>query len=60
MALFRKKETYNEQMLREAGLDRVVFNPPEPAPEPEPAEPGRGPTAPASNCSGRGRGRGMP
>ncbi len=37
MALFRKKETYNEQMLREAGLDRVVFNLPEPAPEPEPA-----------------------
>ena len=30
MGLFRKKETYNEQMLREAGLDRVVFNTPEP------------------------------
>ena len=34
MALFRKKETYNEQMLREAGLDRVVFNTPPPAPAP--------------------------
>ena len=32
MGIFRKKETYNEQMLREAGLDRVVFNTPEPAP----------------------------
>ena len=38
MALFRKKETYNEQMLREAGLDRVVFNTPAPAPEAEPAQ----------------------
>ena len=34
MALFRKKETYNEQMLREAGLDRVIFNTPPPAPAP--------------------------
>lgn len=32
MALFRKRETYNEQMLREAGLDRVVFRDPTPAP----------------------------
>ena len=31
MALFRKKETYNEQMLRAAGLDRVVINIPQPA-----------------------------
>jgi hypothetical protein len=35
MALFKKKETYNEQMLREAGLDRVVFNTPQPQPQPE-------------------------
>jgi hypothetical protein len=28
VALFRKKETYNEQMLRQAGLDRVRFNTP--------------------------------
>jgi hypothetical protein len=28
VGIFRKKETYNEQMLREAGLDRVVFNTP--------------------------------
>jgi hypothetical protein len=32
VGIFRKKETYNEQMLREAGLDRVVFNMPEPEP----------------------------
>jgi hypothetical protein len=32
MGIFRKKQTYNEQMLREAGLDRVVFNTPPPAP----------------------------
>ena len=32
MALFRKKETYNEQMLREAGLDRIRFR--EPVTEP--------------------------
>lgn len=32
MALFRKKPTLNEQMLRDAGLDRVVFNTPQPAP----------------------------
>lgn len=43
MGLFRKKETYNEQMLREAGLDRVVFNTPQPGgetplPLPTPAE----------------------
>lgn len=36
MGLFRKKETYNQQMLREAGLDRVVFNEPV-TPEPRPA-----------------------
>jgi len=29
VGLFRKKETLNEQMLREAGLDRVVFNTPQ-------------------------------
>jgi hypothetical protein len=29
VGLFRKQETYNEQMLREAGLDRVVFDEPE-------------------------------
>jgi hypothetical protein len=34
MGIFRKKETYNEQMLREAGLDRVVFNAPQPEPLP--------------------------
>ena len=28
MGLFRKKETYNQQMLREAGLDRVRFGEP--------------------------------
>lgn len=32
MGIFRKKATYNEQMLREAGLDRVVFNTPNPLP----------------------------
>ena len=32
MGIFRKKETLNEQQLREAGLDRVVFNTPEPLP----------------------------
>ena len=37
MGIFRKKETYNEQMLREAGLDRVVFNTPQPQPAPEAA-----------------------
>lgn len=37
MGLFRKRnETYNQQMLREAGLDRVVFNEPE-EPEPSPS-----------------------
>lgn len=30
MGLFRKKETLNEQKLREAGLDRVVLNTPQP------------------------------
>jgi hypothetical protein len=47
VALFRKKETYNEQMLREAGLDRVVFNTPEPEaepPQPNPAFDWSGPT----------------
>ncbi len=39
MALFRKRETYNEQMLREAGLDRVVFNTPQPEPPQQEAEP---------------------
>ena len=39
MALFRKKETYNEQMLREAGLDRVVFGNPAPVPAPAAALP---------------------
>ena len=33
MGLFRRRnETYNQQMLREAGLDRVVFNEPDVAP----------------------------
>jgi hypothetical protein len=32
VALFRKKETLNEQLLREAGLDRVTFNMPPQAP----------------------------
>jgi hypothetical protein len=32
--LFRKRETYNEQMLREAGLDRVRFRDPAPTPPP--------------------------
>jgi len=36
VGIFRKRETYNEQMLREAGLDRVVFKAPQPGPEPEP------------------------
>ena len=30
MGIFRKRETYNEEMLRKAGLDRVVFNTPQP------------------------------
>jgi hypothetical protein len=42
VALFRKKETYNEQMLREAGLDRVVLNTPQPPPEMESTMPRRG------------------
>jgi hypothetical protein len=36
VGLFRKKETYNEQMLREAGLDRVVFTDPAPMPRDPP------------------------
>ncbi len=36
MGLFRKQETYNEKMLREAGLDRVVFREPKPLAEPQP------------------------
>jgi hypothetical protein len=44
MGLFRKKETYNEQMLREAGLDRVVLNTPQPAPDSEATTPGEGTT----------------
>ena len=39
MGIFRKKPTLNEQMLRDAGLDRVVFNTPQPAPEEESTEP---------------------
>ncbi|HEY2354297.1 MAG TPA: hypothetical protein VGH79_05285 [Gaiellaceae bacterium] len=38
MRLFRKKETYNEQMLREAGADGVVSSAPEPAAEPTPEQ----------------------
>jgi hypothetical protein len=34
--VFRKKETYNEQMLREAGLDRVRFKEPTPPPSDAP------------------------
>jgi len=30
VGIFRKKETLNEQLLREAGLDRVVINTPTP------------------------------
>lgn len=37
MGIFRKKETLNEQQLRDAGLDRIVFN----APEPLPIQPAR-------------------
>ncbi len=37
MAIFKKRETYNEQMLREAGLDRVRFNTP-PPPESPPSD----------------------
>jgi len=33
LALFRKKPTLNDQMLHDAGLDRVVFTTPQPAPE---------------------------
>ncbi len=41
MGIFRKRETYNEQMLREAGLDRVVFRDPTPAPtDPPPLDAG--------------------
>jgi hypothetical protein len=36
VGIFRKKETYNEQMLREAGLDRVVFRDPASPSEAEP------------------------
>jgi hypothetical protein len=36
VGLFRKKETLNEQLLREAGLDRVVFNTPVDAGPPPP------------------------
>ena len=36
MGIFRKRETYNAQMLREAGLDRVVFNTPQPGSKSEP------------------------
>ena len=39
MGIFRKQETYNEQMLREAGLDRVRFRGPEPAADPSAAIP---------------------
>ena len=39
MGLFRKNETYNEQMLREAGLDRVRFREPQPDTEPDPQRP---------------------
>jgi hypothetical protein len=52
VGIFRKKETYNEQMLREAGLDRVVFKDPTP-----PAEPARAsaPAAEPSFLSSHGR-----
>jgi hypothetical protein len=37
VGLFRKRgESYNQQMLREAGLDRVVFRDPEPPADPPP------------------------
>jgi hypothetical protein len=50
VGLFRKRETYNQQMLREAGLDRVVFNEPPPAPAPEPVTEAA-PPAPADDWS---------
>lgn len=49
MGLFRKRETYNAQMLREAGLDRVVFNTPQPVADPAPAVPSREPSFLASH-----------
>ena len=55
MGIFKKKETYNEQMLREAGLDRVVFNLPQPAPEAEAeAEPEPEPQPPRTPMPGVG------
>jgi hypothetical protein len=47
VGLFRKRdETYNEQMLREAGLDRVVFKDPTPLPDdPPPLDTGKIPVA---------------
>jgi len=39
VGIFRKKETLNEQMLREAGLDRVVLNTPLPASKPVAGDP---------------------
>jgi hypothetical protein len=50
VGIFRKKETYNEQMLREAGLDRVVFRDPTLQTDPTPA-----PAADASFLTTHGR-----
>ena len=54
MGIFRKRETYNEQMLREAGLDRVRFNTPQPVADPPPPEPS-GPPKETSFLAGHGR-----
>jgi hypothetical protein len=55
VGLFRKKETYNEQMLREAGLDRVVFNEPQPLGEPPQPEPTQPPLVDTSFLTRHGR-----
>jgi len=55
VGIFRKKETYNEQMLREAGLDRVVFN--TPPPEPAPIDAGPLPFATGDISLGHGAGK---
>ena len=52
MGVFRKKPTLNEQMLRDAGLDRVVISTPQPQPEASSPVPGVLP--------GRGVGVGAP
>ena len=56
VGIFRKRETYNEQMLREAGLDRVVFNAlaPGPASTAEPEVPTAEPRSLGSGSAGAG------